>query len=297
MSQTASPFTHHPYGLTRVCSVWSIPRSTYYYRLKGHASGATARSVPKGCHTDEELLTHIRSLIEESPFTGEGYRKIWARLRFKGIRTSPRRTLRIMRENDLLASRRQGNPHGPKAHDGTIRTEKVDEMWGTDMTGTLTVREGGASIFFAIDHCSLECVGIHAAKRGTRFEALEPIRQGVGHSFGAFGSGVAAGLKLRHDHGSQYVSDVFQEEIAFLGIESSPAYVREPQGNGIAERFVRTLKENLLWVNYFDTVEELREALLEFRETYNREWIVGRHGYRTPAQVRTLQTASVAEAA
>ncbi|WP_028588283.1 integrase core domain-containing protein, partial [Desulfocurvus vexinensis] len=91
--------------------------------------------------------------------------------------------------------------------------------------------------------------------------------------------------------------DVFQDEIAFLGIKSSPSYVREPQGNGIAERFVRTLKENLLWVRHFDTVEELRLALLEFKETYNREWIVGRHGYKTPAQVRKEQTAPVSIAA
>ena len=86
---------------------------------------------------------------------------------------------------------------------------------------------------------------------------------------GAFGEGIASGLALRHDHGSQYVSHDFQREIAFLGIDSSPAFVRAPEGNGCAERFIRTLKENLLWVRSFDTVEELRAALLDFRETYN----------------------------
>ena len=54
--------------------------------------------------------------------------------------------------------------------------------------------------------------------------------------------------------------------------------MREPQGNGIAERFVRILKENLLWVRSFDTVEELRLALLAFKDTYNRQWRIGRHG-------------------
>ena len=51
-------------------------------------------------------------------------------------------------------------------------------------------------------------------------------------------------------------------ELRFLGIESSPAFVRAPEGNGCAERFIRTLKENLLWVRSFGTVEELRQALL-----------------------------------
>ena len=202
-----------------------------------------------------------------------------------------------MRENALSAYKRPGRPHGPKAHDGTIKTQRVDEMWGTDMTATLTVAEGNAAIFFAIDHCSLEVVGIHAAKRGTRFEALEPIRQGVRHSFGAFGQDVARGLTLRHDHGSQFIADDFQQEIAFLGIKDSASYVREPQGNGIAERFVRILKENLLWIRSFQTVEELRLALLAFKETYNRQWRIGRHGYRSPAQVREKQKAEVARAA
>lgn len=296
MSRTASPSAGKPYGLARVCAAWGVPRSTFYWR-RSRPERAAGRPGPKGPHSDEELHEHIRRLIRDSPFTGEGYRKIWARLRFEGVRTSPGRTLRLMRENGLLVHQRPGNPHGPRAHDGTIKTELVDETWGADMTTTLTVSEGNASIFFVVDHCSLECLGIHAAKPGTRFEALEPIRQGVRRSFGAFGPNAAQGLKLRHDHGSQYVSDVFQEELVFLGIESSPSYVREPQGNGIAERFVRILKENLLWVRQFDTVEELRLALLEFKESYNKQWIVGRHGYKTPAQVREAQAETLSEAA
>ncbi len=51
----------------------------------------------------------------------------------------------------------------------------------------------------------------------------------------------------------------------------------------------RTLKENLLWVRTFDTVEDLRRALHEFARRYNETWLVARHGYRTPAQVRADQ--------
>jgi len=48
---------------------------------------------------------------------------------------------------------------------------------------------------------------------------------------------------------------------------------------------MRTLKENLLWLHRFETVEELRVALLEFQRVYNSQWILHRHGYRTPDQV------------
>ena len=93
------------------------------------------------------------------------------------------------------------------------------------------------------------------------------------------------------------MSDHFQKEIAFLGIESSPAFVRAPEGNGCAERFIRTLKENLLWVRHFETIEELRRALLVFRETYNTTWLIERHGFLTPTQFRQQQLQQVAAAA
>jgi transposase InsO family protein len=245
---------------------------------------------------DAALVEAIRELLAASPFHGEGHRKIWARLRFAGVRTSKRRVLRLMRAHDLLAPSRVGRPHGPRAHDGTIRTERVDQMWGTDLTSTMT-GEGQASIFVTVDHCSTECVGIHAARRATRFEALEPLRQGVRVCFGAFADGVAGGLELRHDHGSQFVADDYQRELAFLGIASSPAFVREPEGNGCVERFIRTLKENLLWVRRFETIEDLRLALHAFRRTYNHTWIVERHGYQTPAAVRAAQLAPLLAAA
>ena len=112
------------------------------------------------------------------------------------------------------------------------------------------------------------------------------IRQGIRERFGGIGEGVARGLRLRHDHGSNYLADDFQQEVAFFGIESSPSFVREPEGNGVAERFIRTLKENLLWVRSFETIEELRLALLEFKRTYNEQWMLEKYDYRSPAQVR-----------
>ena len=69
-----------------------------------------------------------------------------------------------------------------------------------------------------------------------------------------------------------------------------PAFVRAPEGNGCAERFIRTLKENLLWLRTFRTVKELRLALLAFKRTYNEHWLIERHGHRSPAQFQRDQT-------
>lgn len=274
--------------MVRVCEEFDVPRSTLY-RAKAQLElplRAGKKRGPKTQFTDEQLTEEIRTVLNDSPFTGEGHRKVHARLRAKGIRTSKPRVLRLMGEANLLAPSRPRRELGPRNHDGTITTDRPDEMWGIDATSTVTVEEGKATIFIAVDHCTAECVGIHAAKEGTRFHALEPLRQGVREHFGAFGEGVAAGLKLRHDHGSQFISDVFQDEVRFLGIESSPSYVRSPEGNGCIERLIRTLKEQLLWVRSFRTVEELRVALVEWRALYNERWILEKHGYLTPSQAR-----------
>jgi putative transposase len=288
MSRQVSPSTDRVYGLQRVTRIWSVSRATVYRHRQQPEAIERTRPGPLGAMADEALVRAIRQLLTASPFHGEGYRKLWARLRFAGIRTSRRRVLRLMRENGLLAHQRAGRPRGSRAHDGTITTERVDVMWGTDLTSVMT-GEGQAAVFVAVDHCSAECVGLHASRSADRFQALEPVRQAIRQCHGGFAKGIAAGLRLRHDHGSQYVSHDVQAEIHFLGIASSPAFVREPEGNGCAERFIRVLKENLLWLRRFDTIEELRLALLAFRQTYNQSWIIERHGYRTPAQVRADQ--------
>jgi len=288
MSQTASPSAGHRYGLAAVCRVWEVARSTVYARIAREVMPPPQRRRrgPRTKWADDHLLAKIRELLEASVFTGEGHRKIWARLRFAGVRTSKRRTLRLMREANLLAPTRTGHPHGPKAHDGTIVTERPDEMWGIDATSVLTRQDGSATVFVLVDHCTAECLGLHAAKHGNRFEAMEPLRQAIPVAFGTYEADAATGLALRHDHGSPFVSDDFQAELDLLGITSSPAFVREPEGNGCAERFIRTLKEQLLWIHTFDTIEELQLALHDFRMRYNGGWLIERHGYLSPSARR-----------
>ena len=286
MSRAVSPSRKKPYGVARVVSVWNRPRSSYYAARRREQSPRPAKKRGPKVLSDEELVAEIKQILAASVFAGEGYRKIWARLRHNGVRTCKDRVLRLLRQHQLLSPARLPEPVRTNPHEGTIVTESPDQMWGTDATATATATEGTVTIFAAIDHHTAECVGIHVVKKANRFEALEPIRQGVRQYFGGFSAGAAAGLRLRHDHGSVYMSDDFQAEIKFLGVEPSPAFVRQPEGNGCIERFFRTLKEQLLWIRRFDNINELRTALIEFRNRYNENWIIERLNYRTPLQAR-----------
>ncbi len=104
-------------------SLWRAAGGPGLGHIAGHAVSSSSRRRRRHrpstgaarAHAGRGLVEAIRELLAASPFHGEGYRKIWARLRFAGIRTSKRRVLRLMREHGLLAPGRVGRPHGPKA--------------------------------------------------------------------------------------------------------------------------------------------------------------------------------------
>ena len=244
------------------------------------------RRGPKPKIADPELLGHILGDLAASPFTGEGHRKVWARLRLtQDIRVSRARVLRLMRENALLSPYRC--PQGePRTHDGTITTDRPNDIWGTDGIRVETVEDGWVWVFSAVDHYDACCMGTHTIKLGDRFAALEPIAQGVMAEFGSVEKDAARGLTLRMDHGSQYTSDDFINQIRYWGIALSFAFVAEPQTNGVAERFNRTLKEQVIHGRIFRNAEELRQAVSEFRERYNHHWRLEKRGFLSPLEAR-----------
>ncbi|GGC63022.1 hypothetical protein GCM10011504_46540 [Siccirubricoccus deserti] len=114
MSLTISPSSGRPYGLARVCRVWRMARATVYRHRAPPRTEPPRRSGPVGPMPDAALLEAVRAALAASPFHGEGHRKVWARLRMEGVRTSRRRVLRLMREHGLLAPSRIGSPRGPR---------------------------------------------------------------------------------------------------------------------------------------------------------------------------------------
>jgi putative transposase len=299
MSATISPATGRSYGVERVCRVFEHPRSSFYSRQAAERVPLAERPVPlkrgpKTALSDEELLVEIRADLEATPFQGEGHRKVRARLRIlRSIRVSNKRVLRLMRENRLLSPYR-GRIGQPLEHDGTIVTDAPNVMWGTDGTRILTVDEGWVWLFAAVEHWNAECVGWHVIKNGSRYQALQPVAMGLQDRYGSLGPDVARGLALRMDHGTQYLSDHFLNQIRYWGIHPSFAFVEQPQTNGVAERFNRTLKEQAIYGRVFQTAEDVRHAVAVFVALYNNHWRLEKLGFLTPAEARVALTQPLA---
>jgi putative transposase len=299
MSKTTSPSVGKPYGLERVCRVLEIPRSTIYAQEPRQAANVVplqqARRGPKPKVSDADLLAAIRADLAASFFTGEGHRKVWARLRaLRDIRVGRNRVLRLMRENQLLSPHRR--PQGAPARRSpqccgaltacALRPSQTVALHpslrsGPPLRGVL--RPLGWS---AVDHYDACCVGIHAVKIGNRFAALQPIAQGLKAEFGATGADAGRGLILRMDNGTQYTADDFLNQVKFWGITPSFAFVAEPQTNGVAERFNRTLKEQVIHARPFRNLEEVRAAVTAFRDRYNRHWRLEKLGFMSPLEAR-----------
>ena len=292
-SEAAETALEGSFPLVRVCEVLGASRSMIYHRRRrGDALGC--RLGPATDVSDDELVTKIRLVLTDSPFAGEGYRKVRARLRREhDIRAGGKRVLRLMRREGLLAPQRVRGRRRPRPHDGTIIPDGPNLRWGTDATMAWTRLDGWVWVFACVDHWSAGA-WTHVAKTGDRIAALQPIQDaGVGH-FGGLAPDVARGVKLRHDWGPQYRSHHFLGTIAWLGLDNDAAFIGEPETNGCAERFIRTLKEQCLWADLHDTVDHLRQAVRTWTQVYNTEWLIQRHGHMTPREAFASATSEVA---
>ena len=252
MAEATSPTTGHRYGVARVCRLWEVPRSSFYAARQVGADDANptaspARRGPKPAVSDQDLLAAIRADLARSPWTGEGHRKVWARLRaMDGMRVSRKRVLRLMREHHLLSPHR-ARPRPETTHERQIITAAPNVMWAIDATQVTTVRDGKVWLFGVVEHWNAELLGWHVAKHGTRYEAIQALGMAVRQQFGSLSAGAARGLALRHDHASNFMADVFQKQMRFWGVAPSYAFVAR----------------------------------------YNAEWLIEKNGHRSPADMRT----------
>jgi putative transposase len=281
----------HRLPVAVVCRVLGAPRSTVYARRQ---SKVLARPGPATLIGDHDLLQLIRQVLQASPFAGEGYRKVRARLRREqGVHVSGKRVLRLLRREGLLAPQRVRGRRRPRPHDGTIIPEAPNRRWGTDATMAWTRADGWVWVFVVVDHYTAEAWA-HVAKVGDRFAALQPVYDAVIDRFGGLAADVARGISLRHDWGPQYRSGHFLGSIGWLGLADDAAFLGEPETNGCAERWIRTLKEQCLWAELHDTIDQLRQAVAGFVDRYNHSWLIQRHGHLTPKEAYQAAQATAA---
>jgi putative transposase len=155
-------------------------------------------------------------------------------------------------------------------------------MWGTDGVRIATVDDGIVWIFSSVDHCDGMCTGIHAAKIGDRFAALEPISHAL---LGEFGSVVAdAGRGLSLKNGSRLAKRLggLSRSDQVPGHHADLRLRRRTPERWRRRAVRRTMKEQVIHGRIFKNLEEVRAAAIAFRDRYHRDRCLEKLGFQSP---------------
>lgn len=246
---------------------------------------------PKTPWSDEALKCAIISHVADSPFHSEGHRKVLARLRRSGIQTSKKRVLRLMAELGILQKRprksghrRDATPEGGRK----IVTSFPNVTWGIDSTNLPLADGSSIALFAVLEHWNSEVLAwLLSPSCSTVDHAQAVVRGAIRRVFGSDQDYVASGVSLRLDHWEVHLGLPFLARLHRWGIEPFFIFPMRPQQNGVAERFFRTLKEELssstsTLADYSDAAHLVGQLI----SSYNSRWLLARLGYRSPEEWR-----------
>jgi putative transposase len=255
-----------------VAETIGISRSSLYYQRKRHPSRA-----------DRTLDGVIVEACGAKP--AYGYRRVaWWLDRKLGIVVNRKRVLRVMRERGLLVTPRRTRARRKKEW-SRIVAEAPNQLWQTDMTKVWAgATVGWAYLVSVIDCCTRDIVGWDLSLRCRAQEAIAAVERAVLEQM-AEGSRHYQ-LTLNTDNGTQFTSARFLDTLSRLGITHRRTAFNHPEGNGMIERFHRSLKEEEVWLNEYRSLQEARASIGRWIEEYNHDRPHRALNNRTPREAR-----------
>ena len=271
----ASELLKEGYKATDVARALRISRSNCY----SNSHSANVKQCERA--DDKHILERIKSITSEHPFWG--YRRVWAWLKHRdGYLINRKRVYRIMKENALLVVQR------PKKAKRTPQKSKPKpirprEWWGIDMTKFMIPNLGWVYLVIVLDWFNKKIVGYNVGLRSRSKEWRDAMEMAVMKecSYGSREESIA----LVSDNGSQPTSLSFMKDMAILGLKQVFTSYDNPKGNADTERVMRTLKEELLWLEEFESLEEARQKISSWIEVdYNLMYVHSALGYMSPEE-------------
>jgi len=268
------------YTIRDACLALGISRSGYYYTLK-----QKIQDDKKEEKKDDGILEKIKEFKTEHPFWG--YRRVWAYLRYReGILINQKKVRRLMKENALMVSqvahkaKRTSKKSKPRAN-------RPCEYWGIDMTQFLIPSFGWVYLVVVLDWYTKKIVGWNLSLQSKASDWKKALDMAL---LKEFPYGVRdGGLRLISDNGSQPTATSFMRDMKTLGIEQIFTSYNNPKGNADTERMMRTIKEEIIWLNEFSSLEEAREKIGRWIDIdYNKFYVHSELGYKSPEEYEAM---------
>ena len=252
-----------------ICGILGVNRSSFYYQPKEDPSEVSV------------LRAEIEKLAGRYP--RYGYRRITELLLRQGYTVGTRRVARLMKEKNLLvpikrACQTTKSLQGDKPWTNRLETLEVsrqDQVWVADIT---YVRLKGRFVYLALlmDVFTRMIRGWHLSQHLTQVLTLTPLEEALCQSV----------PEIHHsDQGVQYLSKAYITTLKEHSVEISVAQRGRPWENGYAERLIRTLKEEEVDINDYQSITEARDRIGHFIEqVYNQKRPHSALGYLTPME-------------
>lgn len=261
---------------TKLGEAVGLSRSTIWRQLR----------QPSSSNEDElELRSQIQTIALE--MRAYGYRPITAELHRRGVKVNHKRVLRLLREDNLLCLRQRAfvrttdSRHNLMVYPNLTRElvlSNINQLWVADITYIRLLRE---FIYLAVllDAFSRRCIGWAISRHIDTQLTLSALQMALNTRT------IHAGLIHHSDRGVQYAATDYVAVLQEHKIEISMSRTGNPYDNAKAERFMRTLKYEEIYMNDYETLAEVRASIEHFIEAvYNRKRLHSAIGYRPPAE-------------
>lgn len=244
----------------------------------GVSTRYAGRSMPAAV-----LKPAIRDVVKDHP--AWGVRKVWAKLRRQGYRASRKRIYALMRSMGLTLP---AHPRRGQATRGHVAVPESNRRWGTDLTKAWTRLDGWVAVVPVLDYGDRFLLDFEVTKDEDSLSVLAPLQRALESEF-EHRKNVPHGLELRTDHGPQYTGEDCGQLSFRWKLDHTYAPIGRPTGNSVVERFMLTLKTELIWTQDWESREELEAALRDWAHVYNYDRPHQALSYRTPAECRNQQ--------
>ena len=267
------------HSVSLICKVLKLPESSYYRKRK-EKSSITIITDKKAARMEQEAVLLEKIMVIKGLHLFWGYRRVRAYLKMKlGISVSYNRVYRIMKKNDLLVDRKRYKAKRTPQRDKP-KPVKINQWWGTDMTKFYVQSFGWVYLVVVLDWYSKKVVGYKLNIRSKADDWIDALNMAVDNNC-PLGSR-QYDLNLMSDNGSQPTSEKYENAAALLGIKHITTSYSNPKGNADTERFMRMFKEEIIYPNEFDSLEEAKKAVEGFITFYNQDYPHSAIGYLSP---------------
>jgi len=249
---------------------------------------------PRRCPVSgkDVLRQKVRELCDKPRHRTYGYRRIWALLRRDGVVVNKKTVWRMMHQMGLSRPKVWGKPARSR-HVEKMRPLGPNRGWQIDMTSFVLSDLSAVYLVMVTDCYSRKIVGWTLDRRCRAGEWVGALRMAL-ESEGLISKDLCRDLVVRSDNGSQPCSKRFVEYLGRVGVRGQYTGYNAPDDNAYVERVIRTVKEEEIWPNLYDTLTEARAAIEDYIEYYNNERIHSALGYRTPNEFAAAYNALAA---